>query len=97
MHLTFFTEHGALMLASVLNSRVAVQASVYVVRAFVQMRAALLEYAHVSRRIDTLEEKYDGRFKAIFDAIRELMMLPVRRGRQIGFVQASDDGKEKKR
>ena len=38
-----FTEHGAIMLASVLNSKVAIQASIYVVRAFVQMRAALLE------------------------------------------------------
>ncbi len=85
-----FTEHGAIMLASVLNSRVAVQASVYVVRAFVQMRAALVEYAHLSRRIDALEKTYDGRFTAIFHAIRELMPLPVRRGRQIGFVQIPD-------
>jgi len=92
-----FTEHGAIMLASVLNSRGAVQASVFVVRAFVQMRAALIEYAHLSRRIDALEQKYDGKFKAVFDAFRELMMLPVKQGRQIGFVQASDrDRKEKK-
>jgi hypothetical protein len=92
-----FTEHGAIMLASVLNSRSAVQASVFVVRAFVQMRAALIEYAHLSRRIDALEQKYDGKFKAVFDAFRELMMLPVKQGRQIGFVQASDrDRKEKK-
>ena len=41
-------------------------------------------------------EKYDGRFKAIFDAIRELMMPPVRRGRQIGFVR-SHGRTEKKR
>jgi phage regulator Rha-like protein len=93
-----FTEHGAIMLASVLNSRVAVQASVYVVRAFVQMRAALMEYAQLSRRIDALEEKYDGRFKAIFDAVRGLMMPATREPRQIGFVRANRrDPKEKKR
>jgi hypothetical protein len=84
-----FTEHGAIMLASVLNSRVAVQASVYVVRAFVQMRTALAKYAHLSRRIDTLEAKCDGGFKAVFDAIRDLMMLPARPLRQIGFVEVS--------
>jgi hypothetical protein len=84
-----FTEHGAIMLATVLNSRIAVKASIYVVRAFVQMRATLAEYAGLSRRIDVLEAKYDGRFKAVFDAIRELMMLPARPQRRIGFVEAS--------
>jgi hypothetical protein len=84
-----FTEHGAIMLASVLNSPVAVQASVYVVRAFVQMRTALAEYAHLSRRIDALETKCDASFKAVFDVIRDLMMLPTRRRRQIGFVEVS--------
>lgn len=75
------------MLASVLNSRIAVQASVYVVRAFVQMRAALMEYAHLARRIDMLEASFDHGFKRVFDAIRNLMMLP-RKPRQIGFVTA---------
>ena len=75
------------MLASVLNSRVAVKASVYVVRAFVQMRAALAEYADLSRRIDTLEQKYDGRFTAVFEAIRELMMPAVTTVGKIGFVR----------
>jgi multidrug efflux pump subunit AcrA (membrane-fusion protein) len=81
-----FTEHGAIMLASVLHTQIAIQASVYVVRAFVQMRSALMEYAHLAIRIDALEERYDGRFKAVFAAIRELMLLPEQRPRQIGFV-----------
>jgi len=71
-----FTEHGAIMLASVLNSRTAVQASVYVVRAFVQMRAALVEYGHLSHRIDALAATYDESFQQVFEAIRNLMMLP---------------------
>jgi hypothetical protein len=54
-----FTERGAIMLASVLNSRIAVQASIYVVRAFVQMRAELIGYADLSRRIDALAATYD--------------------------------------
>ena len=71
-----FTEHGAIMLASVLNSKVAVQASIFVVRAFVQMRSALAEYGTLSRRIDNLEATYDGRFQKVFEAIRALITLP---------------------
>jgi len=81
-----FTEHGAIMLASVLNSKVAVEASIYVVRAFVQMRAALLEYADLSRRIDALASTYDHRFQQVFTAIRGLMALPDTSRRTIGFV-----------
>jgi hypothetical protein len=93
-----FTEHGAIMLASVLHTDIAMQASVYVVRAFVQMRSALMEYAHLALRIDALEQRYDGRFKTVFAAIRELMMLPEKRPRHIGFVGDSRSGrKEKKR
>jgi len=81
-----FTEHGAIMLASVLNSKIAVQASIFVVRAFVQMRAALLEYADLSRRIDALASTYDHRFQQVFTAIRGLMALPDTSRRTIGFV-----------
>jgi aromatic ring-opening dioxygenase LigB subunit len=91
-----FTEHGAIMLASVLNSPVAVQASVYVVRAFVQMRTALMEYAGLSRRIDELAATYDYRFQKVFDAIRALMMLPTKQQRSIGFVGFPPRSKRKK-
>ena len=83
-----FTEHGAIMLASVLNSPVAVQASVCIVRAFVQMRAALAEYAELSRRIDDLEARHDQRFKQVFEAIRALIAPPGRPARPIGFIAA---------
>jgi hypothetical protein len=81
-----FTEHGAIMLASVLNSKVAAQASIYVVRAFVQMRAALREYADLSRKVDELAATYDHRFQQVFTAIRQLMTTPSRSQRTIGFV-----------
>jgi len=83
-----FTEHGVIMLASVLNSKVAVQASIYVVRAFVQMRAALMEYTDLSHRIDALAATYDHRFQQVFTAIRDLMALPGKSQRKIGFVGA---------
>jgi transposase-like protein len=84
-----FTEHGAIMLASVLNSKVAVQASIFVVRAFVQMRAAFAEYGALSRRIDSLEATYDGRFQKVFEAIRALITLPEKPQPRIGFVGKS--------
>ena len=83
-----FTEHGAIMLASVLNTPAAIQASIYVVRAFVQMRAAVQEYAELSRRIDELAANCDDQFHEIFDAIRRLMALPAPPVRPIGFVRA---------
>jgi hypothetical protein len=81
-----FTEHGAIMLATVLNSSVAVRVSVHVVRAFVQMRSTLMEYAHLALRIEALEEQYDGKFKMVFDAIRQLISTPNQRKSRIGFV-----------
>ena len=74
------------MLATVLNSPIAVRVSVHVVRAFVQMRSALMEYAHLALRIDALEEQYDGKFKMVFAAIRQLITAPNQPRPKIGFV-----------
>jgi len=91
-----FTEHGAIMLASVLSSKVAVQASIYVVRAFVQMRATLMEYADLSRRVDELAATYDHRFQQVFSAIRDPMVIPEKSQRPIGFVGGSKQQRKEK-
>lgn len=80
-----FTEHGALMLANVLSSEVAVQSSIQIVRTFIRMREAISQHRDLARRINALEEKYDGRFKAVFDAIGEMMFPTDGAGRRIGF------------
>jgi len=80
-----FTEHGALMLANVLNSERAAQTSVMVVRAFVRLRQLLASNAELARKLDALEQKYDAQFKVVFDAIRRLMSPPARPKREIGF------------
>ena len=80
-----FTEHGAVMLASVLNSSVAVRASIQVVRAFVRLRAVLNADTELSRKLMDLERNYDQRFRMVFDAIRQLMQSPPTRTRRIGF------------
>jgi hypothetical protein len=68
-----FTEHGAVMLASVLRSPVAVRASLEVVRAFVRLRSIVGAHRDLARRLDDLERRYDRQFKSVFDAIRGLM------------------------
>jgi hypothetical protein len=80
-----FTEHGAVMLASVLNSPTAVAASIQVVRAFVQLRGVLASHKELARRLDELESRYDAKFKVVFQAIRELMEPPRPPRKQIGF------------
>ncbi|HEY6167961.1 MAG TPA: ORF6N domain-containing protein [Verrucomicrobiae bacterium] len=83
-----FTEHGALMAANVLNSPRAVEMSVVIIKTFVRLRQMLASNADLARRLDTLERKYDGRFKIVFAAIRGLMTnLDARRvdKREIGF------------
>ena len=75
------------MAANVLNSPRAVEMSVHVVRAFVRLRELIASHKELAKRLDELEARYDRQFKAVFDAIRELM-LPVepRTRRKIGFV-----------
>ncbi|MBZ5563479.1 MAG: ORF6N domain-containing protein [Acidobacteriia bacterium] len=83
-----FTEHGALMLANVLNSRRAVEVSVFVVRAFLKLREMLASNRELARRLDDMEKKYDAQFKVVFDAIRELMKPPPKPAAKIGFRSA---------
>ena len=60
-----FTEHGAIMAANVLNSQRAIEASVYVVRAFVKMREALASHKELVWRLDEMEGKVDRQFKQV--------------------------------
>ena len=86
---TAFTEHGALMLASVLNSAVAVQVSIEIVRVFIRVREAVSAHRDLAAKVGLLERKYDRQFKVVFDAIRALMSNPRPRKRRIGFRTAT--------
>lgn len=79
-----FTEHGAIMAATILNSPRAVEMSLYVVRAFVQVRELLASNAELARKLTELEHKlkgHDRAITAILSAIRDLMnpLAPERR------------------
>jgi hypothetical protein len=74
-----FTEHGAAMAASVLNTPVAVAASIEVVRTFVRLRQLLISHQDLSRKLDDLEAKYaehDQKLVRVFEALRQLMAPP---------------------
>jgi len=83
-----FTEHGAIMAASVLNTPLAVEMSVQVVRAFVKLREMISTHKDLAKKLEDLEKKYDTQFKLVFDAIRQLMTPPEpKKKRAIGFVR----------
>ena len=105
-----FTEHGAIMAATILNSPRATEVSVYVVRAFVALRDVLASNKELAKRLDDLEQSTEAlamqhdsfarntraQLKQVFDAIRELMTPPEPpKKRPIGFV-ISEEKNEKK-
>ncbi|MBI4386699.1 MAG: hypothetical protein HY551_04900, partial [Elusimicrobia bacterium] len=80
-----FTEQGVAMLSSVLNSERAIQVNIAVMRAFVRLREMIASHRDLARRLDEIEKKYNRKFRAVFDAIRELMDPPIKSRPQIGF------------
>ncbi|HIJ74116.1 MAG TPA: ORF6N domain-containing protein [Candidatus Hydrogenedentes bacterium] len=89
-----FTEHGAIMAATVLNSPRAVEMSVSVVRAFVRLREMAMTRKDLARRLAALERKmleHDKQFAMVFEAIRGLMAEPKPKRKRIGFEPARKD------
>lgn len=83
-----FTEHGAIMAATVLKSERAVEMSIFVVRAFVRMREALSSNQKIVAKLGELErrlESHDSDIQDLVEAIRELMAPPAPNRRHIGF------------
>lgn len=91
-----FTEQGVAMLSSVLNSDLAVQVNIEIIRAFVRLRQMLASNAALARKLKELEKKYDAQFKVVFEAIQELMSpLEETRRREIGFHVKDEENKPK--
>lgn len=81
-----FTEHGILMLSSVLNSERAVEVNIQIMRTFAKLRQLMLKHADLRKKIETLEKKYDNQFSLVFQAIKELFEPPPQKSkRPIGF------------
>ncbi|MBI5476612.1 MAG: ORF6N domain-containing protein [Ignavibacteriales bacterium] len=80
-----FTEHGILMLSSVLKSERAIDVNIAIMRTFVKLRKMFASNAELARKLKALEEKYDEQFQVVFEAIRQLTNPPIPPKRQIGF------------
>ena len=83
-----FTEHGAIMLAAVLNTPRAIEVSVFVVRAFVRLREILTTHKALAHKLAELESKiesHDEAIRSLVSAIRQLMAAPAAGQKKIGF------------
>jgi ORF6N domain len=81
-----FSEHGAVMLASVLNSKIAVSASIQVVRAFVRLRSILGAHKELAKKLESLDRKTDRKFKVVFELISKYLKSSENSSKkQIGF------------
>ena len=80
-----FTDYGILMLSSVLNSSRAIQVNIQIMRIFTKLRELMASHADLKRKIETMEKKYDYKFKAVFDAIKQLITPPQRQKKPIRF------------
>lgn len=80
-----FTEQGVAMLSSVLNSERAIMVNIQIMRAFTQLRAMLATHADLKQKIEEMEQKYDERFRIVFEAIRQLLEEDAKPQRKIGF------------
>ena len=80
-----FTEQGVAMLSSVLRSQRAVEVNIAIMRTFVQLRRLMDSNRDLAQKIGEMEEKYDGQFRIVFDAIRQLISPPAQPARELGF------------
>ena len=84
-----FTEHGAIMLATVLNSDVAIEASIFIVRAFIRLREIISTHKELEQKLRELETKissHDEQIQNIFEAINQLLAPLDPPRKKIGFV-----------
>ena len=86
-----FTEQGVAMLSSVLRSTRAVQVNIEIMRAFVRLRRLLGSHEELAAKLAEMEQRYDTQFKAVFEAIRELMAPQKESRRRIGFSTREGD------
>jgi hypothetical protein len=80
-----FTEQEVAMLSSVLSSERAILVNIAIMRAFVKLRQLLSTHADLARKLEEMEKRYDHQFKAVFEAIHQLMLPPTKTVKPIGF------------
>jgi len=87
-----FTEQGVAMLSSVLNSELAIQVNIRIMRAFTKLRQMLATHDDLRRKIEDMEANYDEQFRVVFEALRQLLETDEQPERRIGFVREEVEG-----
>ncbi len=83
-----FTEHGILMLSSVLNSKKAIQVNIQIMRTFTKLREMILTHKDLQKKIEDMEkrhDKHDQHFQLIFKTIKEMLNSPGKPKKRIGY------------
>jgi len=81
-----FTEHGVLMLSSVLNSEKAIQVNIQIVRAFTKLREIVIENGKLRQEIEALRNDTEGKFQIVFEALDQILTSEPKQGKSIGFI-----------
>ncbi len=80
-----FTELGIAMLSSILNTEVAIQVNIQIMRTFQKLRELLVSNQELKRKLEDLERTYEGRFKVIFKALKHMFDEPLKPKEKVGF------------
>jgi len=81
-----FTEHGILMISSVLKNDKAVQVNIQIMRAFTKMRQMIFDNAELRKEIDELRADTDGKFRIVFETLDQLLIIENKPKKKIGFM-----------
>ena len=81
-----FTEQGIAMLSSALTSQRAIQVNIEIMRTFVKLREMISTHKDLARKLSELERKYDGQFRIVFEAMRQLIEVEEKPKKKIGFI-----------
>ena len=92
-----FTEHGVLMISSVLKSEKAIQVNIQIMRAFTKMRQLVFDNVDLRREIENLREDVDGKFRIVFETLDQLLSFESRPKRKIGFMAKEKQSRYGKR
>ncbi len=82
-----FTEQGIAMLSSVLNSHIAIQVNIAILRTFVKLRQLLIVHKDLAEKIERMEQQYDEQFRIIFTALQQMLQEESKPRPKIGFKQ----------
>ena len=80
-----FTEHGVLMLSSVLNSERAIQANIQIMRTFTKLREALLDNKDLRKELEELKQLTEDRFRIVFETLDQLLTIESKPKKKIGY------------